>query len=216
MNYTEVAGTCNLWRNYKDIQDSWKSVLSILDWFVKHQDILQPVSGPGHWNDPDMLLIGNFGLSFDESRAQMALWTVLAAPLFMSTDLRTISPQNIDILQNPLLIKINQDPLGIQGRLIFKSKSHIEVFKRNLSDDASALVFFSRRTDMPYHFHCSLLELNYPKGSVYEGQNVFTGDIISGLHPETNFTVIINPSGVVMWYLYPVKGLGIYTMMSQL
>lgn len=100
--------------------------------------------------------------------------------------------------------------------MIFKSKSHIEVFKRNLSDDASALVFFSRRTDMPYHFHCSLLELNYPKGSVYEGQNVFTGDIISGLHPETNFTVIINPSGVVMWYLYPVKGLGIYTMMSQL
>jgi len=55
VNYTEVAGTCNLWRNYKDIQDSWKSVLSILDWFVKHQDILQPVSGPGHWNDPDMV-----------------------------------------------------------------------------------------------------------------------------------------------------------------
>lgn len=66
------------------------------------------------------LLIGNFGLSFEESRAQMALWAVLAAPLFMSTDLRTISPQNIDILQNPLVIKINQDPLGIQGRRIFK------------------------------------------------------------------------------------------------
>lgn len=66
------------------------------------------------------LLIGNFGLSFDESQAQMALWTVLAAPLFMSTDLRTISPQNIDILQNPLMIKINQDPLGIQGRRILK------------------------------------------------------------------------------------------------
>lgn len=66
------------------------------------------------------LLIGNFGLSYEESRAQMALWAVLAAPLFMSTDLRTISPQNIDILQNPLVIKINQDPLGIQGRRIFK------------------------------------------------------------------------------------------------
>lgn len=66
------------------------------------------------------LLIGNFGLSFDESRAQMALWTVLAAPLLMSTDLRTISPQNMDILQNPLMIKINQDPLGIQGRRILK------------------------------------------------------------------------------------------------
>lgn len=66
------------------------------------------------------LLIGNFGLSFEQARAQMALWTVLAAPLFMSTDLRTISAQNVDILQNPLMIKINQDPLGIQGRRILK------------------------------------------------------------------------------------------------
>lgn len=55
VNYTEVASICNLWRNYKDIQDSWKSVLSILDWFVRHQDILQPVAGPGQWNDPDMV-----------------------------------------------------------------------------------------------------------------------------------------------------------------
>lgn len=66
------------------------------------------------------MLIGNFGLSFEQARAQMALWTVLAAPLFMSTDLRTISAQNMDILQNPLMIKINQDPLGIQGRRILR------------------------------------------------------------------------------------------------
>nr|XP_016794794.2 alpha-N-acetylgalactosaminidase isoform X6 [Pan troglodytes] len=177
VNYSLLADICNLWRNYDDIQDSWWSVLSILNWFVEHQDILQPVAGPGHWNDPDMarlgeegsrsssglfltsasqsagiykhepphlaicpppyrrllflmenkklmlrwkLLIGNFGLSLEQSRAQMALWTVLAAPLLMSTDLRTISAQNMDILQNPLMIKINQDPLGIQGRRIHK------------------------------------------------------------------------------------------------
>lgn len=55
MNYSQLAEICNLWRNYDDIQDSWSSVLSILDWFVDHQDILQPVAGPGHWNDPDMV-----------------------------------------------------------------------------------------------------------------------------------------------------------------
>lgn len=55
MNYTLLAEICNLWRNYDDIQDSWSSVLSILDWFVDNQDILQPVAGPGHWNDPDMV-----------------------------------------------------------------------------------------------------------------------------------------------------------------
>ncbi|XP_007974136.3 alpha-N-acetylgalactosaminidase [Chlorocebus sabaeus] len=207
VNYSLLADICNLWRNYADIQDSWQSVLYILNWFVKHQDILQPVAGPGHWNDPDMLLIGNFGLSLEQSRAQMALWTVLAAPLLMSTDLRTISAQNMDILQNPLMIKINQDPLGIQGRRIHKEKSLIEVYMRPLSNKASALVFFSCRTDMPYHYHSSLGQLNFTGSVTYEAQDVYSGDIISGLRVETNFTVIINPSGVVMWYLYPIKNL---------
>ncbi|KAF6120532.1 alpha-N-acetylgalactosaminidase [Phyllostomus discolor] len=203
VNYSLLADICNLWRNYDDIQDSWSSVLSILDWFADNQDVLQPVAGPGHWNDPDMLLIGNFGLSFEQARAQMALWTVLAAPLFMSTDLRTISAQSVDILQNPLMIKINQDPLGIQGRRILKDKSSIEVFLRPLARDAYAVVFFSRRADMPYRFRSSLAQLGFSGSGVYEAQDVYTGGIISGLQAEANFTVIINPSGVVMWYLYP-------------
>ncbi|NWX70275.1 NAGAB acetylgalactosaminidase, partial [Alca torda] len=120
VNYTILAEVCNLWRNYDDIQDSWDSVLSILDWFFANQDVLQPVAGPGHWNDPDMLIIGNFGLSYEQSRSQMALWTVMAAPLLMSTDLHTISPSAKEILQNRLMIQINQDPLGIQGRRIVK------------------------------------------------------------------------------------------------
>lgn len=69
------------------------------------------------------LIIGNFGLSEEESRSQMALWTILAAPLFMSTDLRTISDGSRKILQNKLMIKINQDPLGIQGRRILKVRN---------------------------------------------------------------------------------------------
>lgn len=66
------------------------------------------------------LIIGNFGLSFEQSRSQMALWTVLAAPLLMSNDLRMLSQSAKEILQNKLMIKINQDPLGIQGRMILK------------------------------------------------------------------------------------------------
>lgn len=215
VNYTLLADICNLWRNYDDIQDSWRSVLFILDWFVKHQDDLQPVSGPGHWNDPDMLLIGNFGLSFEQARAQMALWTVLAAPLFMSTDLRTISPQNVNILQNPLMIKINQDPLGIQGRMILKEKSLIQVFKRPLWGDSNVIVFFSRRTDMPFRYHSSLAKLNFSSSRIYEAQDVFSGEIISGLRDDTSFTVVINPSGVVMWYLYPIQKMEVTAEKSQ-
>ncbi|XP_043823120.1 alpha-N-acetylgalactosaminidase [Dromiciops gliroides] len=207
VNYTLLTEICNLWRNYDDIEDSWQSVLSIVDWYTKNQDILQPVAGPGHWNDPDMLLIGNFGLSFEQAKAQMALWTILAAPLFMSTDLRTISPQNVDILQNKLMIKINQDPLGIQGRRVLKTKHEIEVFVRPLSNNTSAIVFFSRRTDMPYRYKTTLGSLNFTDSASYEVQDVYTGNIISGLTPDTRFTVIINPSGVVMWYLYPIPDL---------
>lgn len=66
------------------------------------------------------LIIGNFGLSDEQAQSQMALWTIMAAPLFMSTDLRVISEKAQKILKNKLMIKINQDPLGIQGRRILQ------------------------------------------------------------------------------------------------
>ncbi|KAL2084849.1 hypothetical protein ACEWY4_020367 [Coilia grayii] len=203
INYTLLGEICNLWRNYDDIEDSWTSVLSIVDWFFTNQDQLQPVAGPGHWNDPDMLIIGNFGLSPDQSRSQMALWAIMAAPLIMSNDLRTLTSDARNILQNKAIIAISQDPLGIQGRRLLQEKSRIEVYWRPLASSASALVFFSRRTDMPYRYHCSLDKLNYTAG-LYEMYDVFTGEVLSLPSHTTPFTVSINPSGVVMWYIYPV------------
>ncbi|XP_056150645.1 alpha-N-acetylgalactosaminidase-like [Lampris incognitus] len=199
VNYTQLAEICNLWRNYGDIDDSWDSILSISDWFFNNQDVLAPVAGPGRWNDPDMLVIGNFGLSIDQSRAQMALWAIMAAPLFMSNDLRTISSGARAILQNKMIISINQDPMGVQGRRIIKEKSRIEVFWRPLLDDTSALVFFSRRTDMPYRYQTSLSKLNYTTGS-YKVYDVYTGKAAE-LKDTTEFVVSVNPTGVVMWYI---------------
>ncbi|XP_039981658.1 alpha-N-acetylgalactosaminidase-like isoform X1 [Xiphias gladius] len=204
VNYTQLGEICNLWRNYYDIQDSWDSVLNIVDWFFKNQDVLIAAAGPGRWNDPDMLIIGNFGLSMDQSRTQMALWAIMAAPLFMSNDLRTISSGARSILQNRMAISINQDPMGVQGRKIVKEKSGIEVFWRPLSNNASALVFFSRRNDMPYRYHTSLSKLNYTTGS-YKTFDVFT-DKTMMLKDSTDFVVSVNPTGVVMWYVFaPAK-----------
>uniref|UniRef100_A0A3Q3JUH5 Alpha-galactosidase n=2 Tax=Monopterus albus TaxID=43700 RepID=A0A3Q3JUH5_MONAL len=199
VNYTQLGEICNLWRNYGDIQDSWDSVLNVIDWFSKNQDVLIPAAGPGQWNDPDMLIIGNFGLSMDQSRAQMALWAIMAAPLFMSTDLRTISSGARSILQNKIVISINQDPMGVQGRRILKEKNGIEVFWRPLSSNASALVIFSRRNDMPYRYQTSLSKLNYTTGS-YKIYDVFT-DKTMMLKDSTDFVVSVNPTGVVMWYV---------------
>ncbi|XP_044161929.1 alpha-galactosidase A [Bufo gargarizans] len=115
VNYTEVAEYCNSWRNFNDIQDSWASVKTLIDFTAALQDQLVPAAGPGGWNDPDMLVIGNFGLSWDQEVTQMALWSIMAAPLLMSNDLRDINPRSKELLQNQEVIAINQDPLGVQG-----------------------------------------------------------------------------------------------------
>ncbi|MBN3315929.1 NAGAB acetylgalactosaminidase, partial [Atractosteus spatula] len=202
VNYTLLGEICNLWRNYGDIQDSWASVLSIVDWFFNNQDVLQPAAGPGRWNDPDMLIVGDFGLSIDQSRSQMALWAIMAAPLFMSNDLRTLSGEAQALLQNKNVIAVNQDPLGIQGRRI--EKTGIEVFMRPLAESASALVFFSRRTDMPYRYQSSLNKLGYTGGH-YLVYDLFSGAAVRQLSDSQVFTVSINPTGVVMWYVYPMQ-----------
>ncbi|XP_006869178.1 PREDICTED: alpha-galactosidase A [Chrysochloris asiatica] len=131
-NYTEIRQYCNHWRNFDDVSDSWQSVKQILDWSSSNQATIVDIAGPGGWNDPDMLIIGNYGLSWDQQVTQMALWAIMAAPLFMSTDLRHISPQAKALLQNKDVIAINQDPLGKQGYLLRKYHN-FEVWERPLS-----------------------------------------------------------------------------------
>ncbi|XP_051877303.1 alpha-galactosidase A isoform X2 [Pristis pectinata] len=121
-NYTDIRKYCNQWRNHGDISDSWNSLKNIISWTAAHQSVIQPVAGPGGWNDPDMLVIGNFGLSKDQQVTQMALWAIMAAPLLMSNDLRNINPDSKALLQNQYIIAINQDPLGIQGHRVTRWK----------------------------------------------------------------------------------------------
>ncbi|KAM4652026.1 alpha-N-acetylgalactosaminidase [Discoglossus pictus] len=204
VDYSLLTRICNMWRNYDDIEDSWNRVTKIIDWFFDHQDVLQPVAGPGHWNDPDMLVIGNFGLSFEESKSHMAIWAILAAPLLMSNDLRALSMNHRMILQNKLLIKINQDPLGIQGRRVLRDPMMIDIFVRRLTPSAHALVFFSRRVDRTIVYESCLIRFNFPNNTIYQAEDVYSGEIMRGLHAETNFTILVVPSGVVVWYVTPM------------
>merc|ERR1711962_616042 len=163
-NWTSIIETCNLWRNFDDIQDSWESVQRIIDYYGDNQDSIVLNAGPGHWNDPDMLIIGNFGLSYEQSKSQMAMWAIFAAPLLMSVDLRTIRPEYKAILQNRKIITVNQDRLGIQGRRIYKQKG-IEIWARPImpvyrAKYSYAIVFLNRRTDgTPSEVSVTLKEL---------------------------------------------------------
>ncbi|XP_053329661.1 alpha-galactosidase A [Spea bombifrons] len=143
VNYSEVAEYCNSWRNFGDISDSWSSVKSVLDWTAVLQDSLVPAAGPGAWNDPDMLVIGNFGLSWDQQVTQMALWCIMAAPLLMSNDLREISAESKALLQNKEVIAINQDCLGAQGYRILKVDS-FELWEKPLFGGSLAVSVTNR------------------------------------------------------------------------
>jgi alpha-N-acetylgalactosaminidase len=140
VNYTHVAEVCHLWRMYNDIEDSWKSVSDIIDFMANSQNILAPVAGKDSFNDPDMLIIGNFGLNYEQSKTQMAIWSILTSPLLMSNDLRQIKPEMRDILLNREVIAVNQDPLVKQG-LRISSKNGLEVWTKQLIDGMAVVLF---------------------------------------------------------------------------
>jgi alpha-galactosidase len=133
----EVGG--NAWRTTGDIRDAWDSMTKI----GFDQDQLAPYASSGHWNDPDMLEIGNGGMTDDEYRVHMTLWSMLAAPLLAGNDLRSMSDSIRDILMNREVIAIDQDKLGQQGRRVSKS-GDTEIWTRQLSDGAQAVALFNR------------------------------------------------------------------------
>lgn len=129
----------NLWRTTGDISDNWKSMTGILD---KQTDLWR-YAGPGHWNDPDMLEVGNGGMSTAEYRAHFSLWCMLAAPLMAGNDLRHMSDETRAILTNKKAIAVDQDPLGVQAQKVFDDGNH-EIWLRPLQNNTWAVCFFNR------------------------------------------------------------------------
>ncbi|CAD0203049.1 unnamed protein product [Chrysodeixis includens] len=209
-NYASIAQHCNMWRNWGDIEDSWTSVVHIMDWFGDNQDRLAQYAGPGHWNDPDMLLIGNFGLSVDQARVQMAVWAILAAPLLMSVDLDSIRPEFKEILLNRDIIAVNQDPLGKQGLRVWKkqgkgTQNHLEIWNRELHDGSHAVAFVSTREDgSPYATTFNFDQMKLDDGD-YEVHDLYKDEEIRYLKSGEEFEVRINPSGVKFYKFIPKK-----------
>jgi alpha-galactosidase len=133
----KVAG--NLWRTTGDIQDNWKSMSNI----GFNQGRLAPYAGPGHWNDPDMLEVGNGGMTPVEYRTHFSLWSMLAAPLMAGNDLRTMSADTRDILTNRDVIALDQDLLGAEATRL-SERDGVEVWLKPLSGGAEAVALFNR------------------------------------------------------------------------
>jgi len=138
-----MASICNIWRNWDDIDDSYKSMASIANYWGDHSDVLAAVAKPGSYNDADQLIIGNSGLNQAESESQMALWAVMASPLIMSNDLRKIPSWARDILINKEVIAVNQDILGRQGMRVSGAAGAPQVWIRQLADSSFAAVLWN-------------------------------------------------------------------------
>ncbi|WP_369373356.1 NPCBM/NEW2 domain-containing protein [Promicromonospora sp. Populi] len=129
----------HLWRTTGDISDNWGSVTSILD----QQVGLEAYSGPNAWNDPDMLEVGNGGMTTAEYRSHMALWSVMNAPLIAGNDLRDMDAETLEMLTDPEVVAVNQDWAGIQGHRVAQD-GDVEVWAKPLSDGGVAAVLLNR------------------------------------------------------------------------
>jgi alpha-galactosidase len=129
----------NLWRTTDDIKDSYDRMAYI----GFGQNGLERFAGPGHWNDPDMLEIGNGKMDNEEYRTHMSLWCLLAAPLLAGNDLSTMTSATLAILTNPEVIAVDQDPLGIQGHRVAQ-EGPLEVWMKRLADGSKAVGLFNR------------------------------------------------------------------------
>jgi alpha-galactosidase len=129
----------NLWRTTGDIGDNWNSMINI---FNQQKDLAR-YAGPGGWNDPDMLEVGNGGMTFEEYKTHFSLWCMLAAPLLAGNDLASMTPETKSILMNKDLIAVNQDTLGNQATC-WRDNGDYQIWVKGLSNNEKAVCLLNK------------------------------------------------------------------------
>ncbi|KZV32781.1 hypothetical protein F511_23693 [Dorcoceras hygrometricum] len=129
----------NSWRTTGDIEDNWDSMTSRAD----QNDQWASYAGPGGWNDPDMLEVGNGGMTTEEYRSHFSIWALVKAPLLIGCDIRSMDDVTRALLGNDEVIAVNQDKLGVQGKKI-KKDGDLEVWGGALSENRVAVVLWNR------------------------------------------------------------------------
>ena len=164
----------NSWRTTGDISPDWDRIYAILS----QQEGLEKYAGKGHWNDPDMLEVGNGKLSLAENRSHFSMWAMVASPLLAGNDLPNMKPEIKEILTNKDVIAIDQDKLGKQGERVY-SDGEVEVWTRHLSGGALAVAVLAagdnRFSTHPFHLDLAKLGLHGPQ----EGKDLWTGKAVT-------------------------------------
>jgi alpha-galactosidase len=170
-----------MWRTTGDIADNYSSVIL----HGLEQNGLEKYAGPGHWNDPDMLEIGNGKMDQEECRTQMSLWCLLAAPLFAGNDLTQMSQATLKILTNPEAIAIDQDPAGLQGHRACQV-GPTEIWTKRLADGSAAVGLFNFNAQ-PMTITMNFTELRLPK--TFHARDLWRRKDLGTFHRSAAFTV---------------------------
>jgi len=202
----QVGG--NLWRTTDDIQDRWAGkkqwpgdgccsygAVNIID----EEAALYSYAGAGHWNDPDMLEVGNGGMTTIEYRSHFSMWCLLAAPLITGNDLRTMTPEIKAILTNREVIAVDQDPLGSQGRRVWKD-GNLEVWSKELKDGSRAVVLFNRGAE-EHEITVSWDQIGYPNHLSAAVRDLWAGKDLGRF--TSSFKAPVASHGVVMVTVKP-------------
>jgi alpha-galactosidase len=191
----------HLWRTTSDIKDTWDSIMSIMD----ANSVPATFAGPGHWNDPDMLEVGNGGMTDAEYRAHFTMWALMAAPLIAGNDLRNMSQATIDILTAPEVVAVNQDPLGRQGMLVgnIEGTKKPEVWSKILFGNNVQAVALLNRSDQTADISVQWVDLGLPDGPATVRDLWLRSDL--GAFPS-GYTASVPSYGVVLIRVASVEG----------
>ena len=197
-----AKGVGQLWRTTSDIGDDWQSVV----WIAGANSRLADAAGPGGWNDPDMLEVGNGGMTFDEYKTHFSLWAVMAAPLMAGNDLRGMSEETKSILLNKEVIAVDQDPLGVQGRVVIERGYGGQVWMKPLSDGSKAVAFVNY-SDRELAQYVRWAQIGLPPGPARVRDLWAHADMgthtDTGKHYDERFEVKVPSHGVVLVRIWP-------------
>jgi alpha-galactosidase len=186
----------NMWRTTTDITACYNCVNGIfLGWaqILDRNANLAPFAGPGYWNDPDMLEVGNSGLTTIESRSHFIMWCMLAAPLIAGNDIRSMNSMIKEILTAPEIIAVDQDSLGIQGTRI-KNNNNLQVWQKPLADGSVAVALFNK-SDNAATISVSLNDIGFQSDTAYVRDLWLRTNL--GIVLDT-FKTSVDPHGVII------------------
>ncbi|XP_042011326.1 alpha-galactosidase 1-like [Salvia splendens] len=193
------ASMGNSWRTTNDIADNWDSMISRAD----QNEVYAEYARPGGWNDPDMLEVGNGGMTKDEYIIHFSLWAISKAPLLVGCDVRNVTKETMEIIANKEVIGVNQDKLGVQGKKV-RMEGDLEVWAGPLSGYRVAVVLLNRGPQQHREMTARWDDIGIPPGSTVMARDLWQHKTLKQRFVDV-LTATVDSHACKMYILKPIS-----------